>query len=211
MSTCFYFTHIVKTGGQSIREFFHTKNIPMDFYAHDGSGHNSFSEDTLKKLKEKYDSVKTGICLRDPVKQLSSFYSYAQIIPSSGINKTVVGKSFSEWIRSVPNFENYYIRFLNFKEYYDPNSIDNLNGTVCDLDKAISILDSMDYVMDTKKLSKNMTEMLKENGIDQDFNIVKNVSYSKKVKISNKDISYIKDIRSEDYKLLEKYNITIEY
>lgn len=210
MSTCFYFVHIVKTGGSSFRDFF-SQDIPISFYANDGSGHNSFSKETFNRLSNEYDKVITGICLRDPVKQMASFYSYIKLHPTSVIYKTVGRKTFSEWIRSVPNFKNYYVRFLNFNEYYDPNSIDNLEGTKCDFKEAKELLNSIDYVMDTSFLSRDMSKLLKDNNIDIKFNIHSNASESGRMNISSEDVKYIKDIRSEDYKLLKEFNIKLHY
>ncbi len=211
MSKCLYFIHIVKTGGSSLRGFFRHNNISLDFNTGDNFGHDSYSEETVKILKERYRCVSTAICLRDPVSQLASFYSYIQLNPTTEIYKTIGTKSFSEWIRSVPNFNNYYVRFLNYKGCYNPNLINNLDNTPCNYDNAVSILNSIDYVIDTSLLSRSFNRLLYEHYIDIEFNHNDNPSKSDEIMISDEDIRYIKEIRAMDYDLLRQFNIRIQY
>lgn len=212
-SKCLYFVHIVKTGGTSIRKFFNENNPGMDLYAGSlyGYGHENFIQENYDDVKSKYNEVYTAITLRDPVKHLVSYYMYALVNPMVGLHKTVKNVSFSEWIRSVPNLNNYYVRFLNSNEYFDPNLTDNFRDFPADYDSALKLLKSFNFVLDTYKLNQDMTEVLKCCGVDKEFNVKVNTTMSNNLDISKEDIEYIKKIRELDYKLLKEMNITLHY
>lgn len=219
----FYQFHVPKTGGSSLKHYAAKHNLRWI-----SREHLYWSE---QKAPEKAVTI---TALRCPVKQTISLYSYwnnggvfhnAKGDPSPDVETWqwwALNLSFSEWLRKDCEYVHGWGRQFQFKDGYYPCGMrpssniysaffgDELKGgkVVGNFNKAVKNLKSIDYVLDTSRLTKQFNNIAKKYNLPY-FNIHSNTSPP--FNISTEDIEYIKASRKEDIELCKMFGVKSKY
>lgn len=206
-----WFLHALKTGGTSIRV--HLRNDPerddnlinTELFV---ESHTPFTEEKKSELKSKCNRLIIFTNLRCPVAHTRSIYLWSrkngEIARAKGKMKPYIFPktehlSFSDWIRAEERLPNFFVNWYSGR------------GVKGDLEGVLKYLNTFDYVLDTSFLNKEMSNMLNEIG-EKNFTFDLNVNKSvQDLSISPEDIAYIKDVRSQDYRLIRNFGITEIY
>lgn len=158
-------------------------------------------------MKTQYKKVYLATTLRQPINHTKSYWSFAKAATSTGLHKSTIGTNFSAWIRSFSDLPSYFVRYFNHKKPINPNSRDNYSKSSTSLEMAVETIEKFDFVIDTKFLERDMNKMFDQIGVKVKFDEHQNAS--EKEPISMVDDQYIRDIRKDDFKLLNHFGISI--
>ena len=196
----FWFVHVPKTGGASIKKYASTHGISM--YSR---GHEEFSDD----IRHRLDPVLIMVVLRCPVEQTRSLYSYLKIEREkpSFMNRTGFPgmQSFSDWLRNPS------LGFWGDKweKRWFPNFYTNFFGKengIASYDIAVERLKSFDFVFDTKSLTVDFNKKFVRRYNLPKFTI--NINQSKRFEIRKEDIEFIKKQREQDFEICKVFGIS---
>jgi len=198
---CYYFYDCPRTGGTSFKKWCRDGNAKRIYYGdRKGWHHVPFKprSEVCSLVPPNYN-LWTFTLLRDPVEHTASLYakirehkhSYCANLRGLSFNDWITGP-FEEDSKTSPDPWGF-----SFVRFYDPDTHN--------LEKAISNIESMDFVGFTERLGEDVNLMLRESGSKTFFNNRKLNSKARNFIVSDSEKEIIKRVRSDDYKLVNNF------
>jgi len=190
-----------KTGGTSVLSYLRKNKSNLLNSKPYSNRHVPYSLKQEESLS-KSGNVKKLTTLRDPVSHTKSLYSHMNNVSLKDVVDPFFRKrceeaqsmQFSKWIRHY-DLEDFYLKF------YDPNCKPEWEGGKNpSLDNAVSSLKDF-TVMYTESLNDDFNSFLSSIGEKPNFDI--HINVSKDVTITDEDVEYIKEVRKNDYILID--------
>lgn len=162
---------------------------------HFAFSHSPFDDLTLSEEVFKFT------CLRDPVKRVLSHYNMLQYFKLNNVNHVCrkveepwLGNSFSDFLDNIPKSHLQNQLFMFSKKF--------------DINEAVKVLKSMDFVLRTESLEKNLEELSAE--LNWPLKLYKARNYGYKSKVSEQELTRLKEMLLPEYEFLEKAGFSYE-